>query len=180
MDSGRIGRALNKYLIKNSAYYTCIFVKFTLLLHHQTLQFCIMNQKQFLLPHFVQIIGEVLTLLGVVCFLFWRHEIGLFFGGMIFSIGLLLCAISREKIEDEYINYLRLKSIFRVAVVYLAYAVIFPALKYIAIHTLDLTTLGNIMAILGIFGQPWFLVLLHLAIFKGSIILTSHKGMIEG
>ncbi len=138
-----------------------------------------MNQKQFLLPHFVQTIGEALALLGVVCVLFWKHEMGLYFGGMIFSIGLLLCAISKEKIEDEYINYLRLRSIFRVAIVYLAYAVISPALRYTSARTLDIATWGTIWPVISLFGQPWFLVLLYLAIFKGTLILSSRKKMIE-
>lgn len=138
-----------------------------------------MNKKQFLLPHVVQRAGEFLALLGVVCFLFWKHEIGLFFGGMMFSIGLILCAISREKVEDEYINYLRLKSIFRVAVVFLVYSVVFPIVNYIAIRTIDFATWGSIITILGVIRQPWFLILLYLAIFKGSIILNTRKEAIE-
>lgn len=96
-----------------------------------------------------------------------------------FSIGLILCAISREKVEDEYINYLRLKSIFRVAVVFLVYSVVFPIVNYIAIRTIDFATWGSIITILGVIRQPWFLILLYLAIFKGSIILNTRKEAIE-
>lgn len=124
----------------------------------------------------MQIVGAMVALAGTIGFFFHEDDMILFFAFIFFSIGILLCSISREKIEDEFISYLRTRSIFLVVMVYLVWAVIDPVLSYyVAPRAFDLSSWGRVSFVLGFLRSAQFFVLIYLLLFKGAIMLNSRK-----
>lgn len=134
-----------------------------------------MYQNKFLLPHFVQYIGGALSVLADVCMCFYRCEIVFILG----VIGLLLMPISRERIEDEYIGYLRMRSIFYVVLVYMVYAVASPIVGFFCLRFMAFGTFIEVRNILLVLGSMPFLALLYFLLFKGAIMLGSKRKVAE-
>jgi hypothetical protein len=79
--------------------------------------------KIFILPWYIKYIGAVIILLGflnglmqilsdtpIASFFDYNSDIKVFAVYAMFILGLTLMVFSKEKIEDEYLNYIRLKS----------------------------------------------------------------------
>ena len=131
-----------------------------------------MNQK-FLFPHAMQYVGLFLFLIGVAGLCLGNVDFVYFFAYMAVSIGLLLIAMSKETTEDEYIAYLRLKSVFMLAVLALVYAVVSPILNYLLVRIVDVSTIGKVNTVWYVITRLPFVVGLYLVLFKGAIIVNS-------
>ena len=130
------------------------------------------NQK-FLLPHVVQYVGLFLFLVGIAGLCFGSADFIVFFSCGAVSAGLLLIAISKEKTEDEYIAYLRIRSVFILAVLSLVYLVLSIAANFLLVRMVDISTYGKIKFIENLIVSLPFVVGLYLVLFKGSIIVNS-------
>ena len=137
-----------------------------------------MYQNKFLLPHFVQHIGAALLVLAAVCLCFCKCEMVLFLSLTAASIGLLLTVISRERTEDEYIGYLRMRSVFCVVLVYMVYAVASPVVSFFGGCLMAFETFVRISDILSVCGVP-LLALLYFLLFKGAVMLGSKRKVAE-
>ena len=138
-----------------------------------------MYHNKFLLPHFVQYIGGALLVLAAVCLCFYKCEMVLFLSLMLASIGLLLMVISREKIEDEYIGYLRMRSIFYVVLVYMVFAVAFSIVRFFCVRIMAFETFIQVNNILSVLGSLPCLAFLYSLLFKGAIVLGSKRKVAE-
>ena len=126
-----------------------------------------MNQK-FLLPHSVQYGGLLLFLAGVAGLCFFRADYVMFFSYVVVSVGLLLIAISKEKTEDEYIAYMRMRSVFLLAVLALVYSVLSFVANFLLVRMVDVSTFGKIKIIESVIVGLPFVVGLYLVLFHGK------------
>ncbi len=135
--------------------------------------FISMMNLKFLLPHFMQYVGLFLFLIGVVGLCFAKADYVFFFSYLLVSVGLLLVAISKEKVEDEYMAYLRVRTVFILAVLALVYGVISPIANFLLVRMLDFSTVGKISIIRSVITGLPFVVGLYLLLFKGAIIVNT-------
>lgn len=134
-----------------------------------------MFYQKFLLPYFMQFIGAALTVCGIVALGISHIDAMMFVAYILLSVGLLLIALSKEKAEDEYITYLRMRSIITVAIVCMIYSVISPFCDYLLNHYLDFTRYLMVRNIQVLITTTPLITLLYLVLFKGSILLNSKR-----
>ncbi|MDE6048388.1 MAG: hypothetical protein K2G09_01665 [Paramuribaculum sp.] len=134
-----------------------------------------MFYQKFLLPHFMQFVGVALALIGIIVLCLGNMDIISFFSYTLLAAGLLLAAISKEKTEDEFITYLRMRSIITVTIICLIYSVILPISNYFLMRSMDIFVLGRITLLQNFITSTPAVVLLYILLFKGSIIVNSKK-----
>lgn len=152
-----------------------------------------MYKKSFLFPHYCQKIGWCLLLtcliLAVTFFCVLDNSANSFntlrvLQGLIIilsSVGIMLLCLSKEKLEDEYISYLRT----RIAVWIIVYVFVVSAVRIIMSWTLPLFlsvhTQGLIMTIISVaITNPILLGIVYLIIFKLSIWFYNRKSQEDG
>lgn len=89
------------------------------------------NIIKWLLPNYFKMIGAVIALVAFVLFVNYTMSSSIsetsdynIFSRVLMAVGLLLTAISKEKIEDERIQILRLQSFFVSLIMCFAYCII--------------------------------------------------------
>lgn len=132
-----------------------------------------MKSFKFLLPHFMQYVGLILFLIGVAGLCFSTADYVFFFSYFLMAAGLLVIAISKEAIEDEYIMYLRVRSVFILAVLALVYGVISPLADFLLTRMFDISTVGKILIVRNVITGLPFIVGLYLLLFKGSLVVNT-------
>lgn len=138
-----------------------------------------MDYRKFLLPCRAKFIGLALAIAGAcglfLCDLFFVN----FFSYIILTAGLLLVAVSREKDEDEYITFIRMRAIFYMAVICVLYTVLSPVVDYVAVHSCSLGTRSNISLFsYGVSRLPSILFL-YIVLFRLSLMQTMPKEYAE-
>ena len=135
----------------------CLIGKFALLLQHQTFKNLYVMKKNYLFPHQFRMIGWVLAIIAVVGYLclpefhfkmpslyfdtFFddENESGFFrmartntlsLAMPVLTIGLLFIGFSKEKVEDEFVQYLRTQSLIWATYVTAALFIIATLLIY--------------------------------------------------
>lgn len=135
----------------------CLIGKFTLLLRRQTFKNLYVMKKNYLFPHQFRMIGWVLAIIAVVGYLclpefhfkmpslyfdtFFddENESGFFrmartntlsLAMPVLTIGLLFIGFSKEKVEDEFVQYLRTQSLIWATYVTAALFIIATLLIY--------------------------------------------------
>ena len=135
----------------------CLIGKFTLLLQRQTFKNLYVMKKNYLFPHQFRMIGWVLAIIAVVGYLclpefhfkmpslyfdtFFddENESGFFrmartntlsLAMPVLTIGLLFIGFSKEKVEDEFVQYLRTQSLIWATYVTAALFIITTLLIY--------------------------------------------------
>ena len=135
----------------------CLIGKFTLLLQRQTFKNLYVMKKNYLFPHQFRMIGWVLAIIAVVGYLclpefhfkmpslyfdtFFddENESGFFrmartntlsLAMPVLTIGLLFIGFSKEKVEDEFVQYLRTQSLIWATYVTAALFIIATLLIY--------------------------------------------------
>ncbi|MDE6459583.1 MAG: hypothetical protein K2K52_01945 [Paramuribaculum sp.] len=132
-----------------------------------------MFYQKFLLPHFMQFVGTVMALIGIIGLCLGIMDAISFLCYIFLSVGILLVAISKEKTEDEFITYLRMRSIIVITVICLIYSVIMPIVQYFLMRNMDMAALGRISIAQNFITSKPVVVLLYILLFKSSIIINS-------
>ncbi|WP_420573424.1 hypothetical protein [Kordia sp.] len=125
--------------------------------------------KNFGLPHSFKKIGIALVVLSIV-FLLARKLFSIeisetirFISKRVVLIGLLVIAISKEKIEDEMIKTIRGQAFSMAFIAGVVYTLIQPAINYIA--SLIVEDNNDPLTDLGDFQVLWFLLTMYLLFF---------------
>ena len=155
-----------------------------------------MYRKSFLFPHSCQQIGWWLILtcltLAVTFLCVIENASGTFNTARVLqasifvlialsSIGLLLLCLSKEKIEDEYISYLRT----RIATWIIVYVFVVSAIRSVILLILprfaSVSVQGQISTIMSVaITNPILLGIVYLIIFKLSIWFYNRKSQEDG
>lgn len=152
-----------------------------------------MYKKSFLFPHYCQKIGWCLLLICLILaatfFCFLDNAVNSFnslrvLQGLIIilsSVGLMLLCLSKEKLEDEYISYIRM----RIAIWIIVYVFVVSAIRIVLSWTLPLFlsvhSQGVIMTIISVaITNPILLGIVFLIIFKLSIWVYNRKSQEDG
>lgn len=149
---------------------TCNFVKYALPLQSHTLLFYIMANKLFLLPHCWQIVGAVIVLIGIAGFSITAYEeFFRFFGYWFIYFGVLIVALSREKVEDEFVNFIRLRTIYRIVLIYVLYTFIANLCQYLISYYLPLEGHGRTLILLTELDEMPLWISIYFVVFKRSL-----------
>lgn len=152
-----------------------------------------MYKKSFLFPHSCQQVGWwlILTcLILAVTFLCVIENTSDSFNTMrvlqasivvLSSIGLLLLCLSKEKIEDEYISYLRIRTTTWIIVYVFVVSAIRSILLLILPWFASVSVQGSIFTIMSVaITNPILLGIVYLIIFKLSIWFYNRKSQEDG
>ncbi|MCQ2112120.1 MAG: hypothetical protein MJY95_02115 [Bacteroidaceae bacterium] len=156
-----------------------------------------MEKKSFLLPHCCQIIGWwLLGLVAVLCITFviisynagaGAAEVGdftrnLYAFGFYFlpNIALLLICLSREKEEDEYISFIRSRSVFIVVVFGFVGGMLLSAFAGYSFRMMSAEFVGRFMMYAQWFPNRAVLAIVYLLIFKGTLFVNKLKSRGNG
>lgn len=121
------------------------------------------------LPHSFKKIGIALVVISIL-FLFARKLFSLeitetikFISKRVVLVGLLIIAISREKVEDEMIKTMRAQAFSMAFIAGVVYTLVQPLINYVASYLIekDNEPLGD----LGDFQVLWFLLTMYLLFF---------------
>lgn len=142
-----------------------------------------MKIKKIMLPHWVQPISAAVAACGLAAMIASAMfeptsataEITLFFGYWALFFGLIATVFAREKTEDEFIDHLRLASIFRVTVCYVLWSVFAAIGSYLLPRMLTLETMGQVAWVAMWPNGAIFWILLYLVLFKGAIFANSRR-----
>lgn len=154
-----------------------------------------MERKSFLLPHWCQKMGWwmlaafllFLVVALVVSSFDDKHvfEVAEAFDGLAFAIlavlpyaGLTFICISREKEEDEYIQYVRTRSAFWVVIVAFVFGMLKIAYTQFAARYFGIEAM-QILAYVGIVFSIPTLAIVYLIIFKVSLFVNRMKSRKE-
>lgn len=110
----------------------------------------------------------------------WMIQPTLFLSFILPSAALFLVCLSREKQEDEYIEYIRSRSVFVVAIIGFITALIYFPFTNIGVRLLEFSEYKTYMVYIQIFINPIILTLLYLIIFKGSLFINWIKSHNDG
>ncbi|MGH1386339.1 hypothetical protein [Kordia sp.] len=125
--------------------------------------------KNFGLPHSFKRIGIILVV-GSFVFLFAQklfdleiHETIKFILKRVILVGLLIIAISKEKVEDEMIRIIRGQAFSMAFIAGVVYTLLQPAINYIV--SLIVEKDNEPLSDLGDFQVLWFLLTMYLLFF---------------
>lgn len=156
-----------------------------------------MEKKSFLLPHCCQIIGWwLLGLFAVLCITFAvisynagagaaelddftrnLYALGFYF---LPYVALLLICLSREKEEDEYISFIRSRSVFIVVVFGFVAALLIGAFAQYSVRMMSADFVGRFMMYARWFSNTVVLAIVYLLIFKGTLFVNKLKSRGNG
>lgn len=156
-----------------------------------------MENKSFLLPYYCQKVGWGLATLSLALFICFSIISTLDYGGNIKLprllenaiiwityilpfISLAFLCLSRERKEDEYIEYLRRNSVFIVVVIGFVAAMITYAFMMVGIRFYNIETVGLFIKYAQWFSSPLVLGIIFLLIFKGVLFVNWLKARQNG
>lgn len=154
-----------------------------------------MEKKTYLLPHKCQTVGWWLLLLSLISIpvfitldshghLANGGDIGgwvaMFIATCLPYIAIVLVCLSREKVEDEYINHLRVRSVFYVVVFAFIIGMLELASGFISSRLLTVGQMGQVAFYTKILTNPMILAVVYLLLFKGSILINTLKSNKDG
>jgi hypothetical protein len=137
--------------------------------------FCESEERQlqkivnFGLPNYFKKIGIAVAVIPFVTIIVLKiadlelSETIKFISKRILLVGLLIIALSREKIEDEMIHSLRVKAFTGAFIGGVVYTLIFPVIVYIA--KLVFGKEGKLLTDVGDFQILWFMLFMYLVFF---------------
>ena len=115
-------KLLSTFFLRENDKLICLIGKFTLLLQRQTFKNLYVMKKNYLFPHYFQWIGLAIAVISFVALCvgpnmdFSIRMPALYNGDISFdeesnSGGLIFLGFSKEKVEDEFVQYLRSQSL---------------------------------------------------------------------
>ena len=153
-----------------------------------------MEQKSLLLPHTCQkagwwMLAAFATLLGL-SFVIKQNIINAtnsittilaFVVICLPTVGLIFVCLSKEKNEDEFINYLRMRTLKWIVVYAFISCAIKATVTYTAPYLFSLQTAGTIAQTCSFFvTNPMVLGLVYIIIFKASVLYYNLKSKSDG
>lgn len=87
-------------------------------------------------------------------------------------IAIFILCMTQEKVEDEYIQHIRARSIYNVVLLAFIIAVVNTPLSYLLSRFVGLNVLGRYLTCVEIFKMAIPLACVYLIIFKGTLLLN--------
>ena len=156
-----------------------------------------MEKKSLLLPHYCQIIGwwllAAFVLMGVTFAIisYFRSDeamvvaeetIELCVLGLYFMpyVALMLICLSREKVEDEYISFIRGRATFIVVIFGFVASMLIKAFANYAVRMFEPSIYGQFLMYAQWFCNTAVLAIVYLLIFKGTLFINKLKTRSDG
>lgn len=146
-----------------------------------------MTKKSLLLPHCFQTTGWwllaiSLVMLGVTLALDMNGNAqGTAFavlaiaGTCLPTLSLLLICVSKERHEDEYVAYLRTRSVLWVVAFAFVVGMIEQSTDYMSVRYLTMQQLGRQHFLMALLTNPALLAVVYLVLFKGALFINKVK-----
>lgn len=109
----------------------------------------------------------------------WIYDVLLVIYSFLPTVATLMICLSKEKNEDEYIGYIRARSVFFMVIIFFSTLLINVSLTNVGLHICGWSPHGYLM-FSWLYTNPFIITIFYIIIFKGSLLVNWLKTRNDG